>query len=610
MFSCGHRGYFILMLLMAVLVMVPVGAKGQLVITPGCDFPTNWTPDSLVRNVLLGTGVRVSNVRLNGSAGIISNGGDSCRMIGIFTTGEQETNLGIESGIVLATGCVDGVAGENDNWGYTGWDCTSNYGCSLFDDIIGVTNDEGWGGANDVVLLEFDFVPTSDSIVFEYVFGSEEYPEYVYSFNDAFGFFISGQNPYGGQPYVNKNIALIPNTEMPITINNVNDWDNSEYYVNNEEGEWVQYDGFTEPLAAEAKVVPNTMYHLIIAIADASDWALDSGVFLKANSLTSIADTIYDTICYGECYQFIDTTVCESGVYVHGEGRAETTLILYVRDAHETSYQSDTVRQGDLPWVYEGRIYNSQVMNDSVMLTDQFGCDSLVMYSLYITYATYDTVTICEGEVYEMEGQQFSEKGNYVIRYVTEQGCDSSHYLHLDVVKKPEARIHVEPEKADVENREIKVYDQSKRGTSRSWYVEGEMMGREAVLEFEYPIEKDSVRLTLVSETGYECTDTAETVIYYDRCALWVPNVFAPEIEGNDRFRVVSECIEEMELWIYNREGMQVFHTTNAEESWDGCNQRTGEKCVGGSYVYTINYRMTSSPITKKARTGMVMLLR
>ena len=606
MLGFGHRRIFFLLLL-AVAVVVPFGVRGQLVITPGCEFPANWTADSLVRNVLLGSGVRISNVKLNGSDGIINNGGDSCGMIGIFTTGENETNLGIEEGIVLATGCVDGVAGENDDWGYTGWDCTSNYRCSLLDEIIG---DWGWSIANDVVLLEFDFVPTSDSIVFEYVFGSEEYPEYVYSFNDAFGFFISGQNPYGGQPYTNKNIALIPNTNMPITINNVNDWDNTEYYVNNEGGEWVQYDGFTVPLAAEAKVVPNTTYHLIIAIADAIDLALDSGVFLKANSLTAIVDTIYDTICYGECYQFVDTTVCESGIYEHGEGRSSVTLILYVRESNEVSYQNDTIDHGELPWIYEGRTYNMPITNDSVMLTDQFGCDSLVMYNLYVSYATYDTVEICEGDVYEMEGQRFSEKGNYVIKYTTEQGCDSSHYLHLEVLKTPEARMHVEPDKADVENREIKVYDQSKRGKSRSWYVEEEYYGGEAVMDFIYPIDKDSLRVTLVSETGPGCRDTAETVIYYDRCALWVPNVFSPEIEGNDRFRVVSECLEEMELWIYNREGMQVFHTTNAEEAWDGCNQRTGEKCAGGSYVYTMNYRMTNHPITKKTKTGMVMLLR
>lgn len=598
----GHR-WIVCLLLMAVGLLVPGGVRGQLIVTPGTEFPANWTADSLVRNVLLGTGVTVSNVRLNESNGIINDGSTSSGMIGIFTTGEEETGLGIEEGIILTNGCADSVAGMNDDSGMTGWGCGNFYTCTLLEELI---ND--W--ANDVIVLEFDFVPMSDSIVFEYVFGSEEYPEFVYAYNDVFGFFISGQNPDGGEPYENKNIALIPNTDMPITINNVNDWDNSEYYVNNSDGRWVEYDGYTVPLTAAARVVPHTTYHLMMAVADASDYVLDSGVFLKANSLSAVMDTIYDTICYGECYQFVDTTVCDAGVYVHGEGRSQMTLVLQVRDQHEVTYQSDTISMEQLPWSYEGRSYDTQVTNDSVMLTDRYGCDSMVLYSLYLTYATYDTVTICEGEVYEMEGQQYSKEGNYVVRYTTEQGCDSSHYLHLEVAKKPEARLFVEPDVADVENREIKVYDQSKRGKSRSWFLDEEYMGNESTMVFTYPIEKDSVKLTLVSFTGYECRDTAEAVVYYDRCALWVPNVFAPELEGNDRFRVASACIEEMEMWIYNREGMQVFHTTNVEEPWDGTNQRTGEKCPGGSYVYTINYLMTNHPITKKSKTGMVMMLR
>jgi len=45
----------------------------------------------------------------------------------------------------------------------------------------------------DASILEFDFIPQSDTLKFNYIFGSEEYPEYVNSgYNDVFGFFISG----------------------------------------------------------------------------------------------------------------------------------------------------------------------------------------------------------------------------------------------------------------------------------------------------------------------------------------------------------------------------------------------------------------------------------
>src|SRR6185436_9045314 len=69
----------------------------------------------------------------------------------------------------------------------------------------------------DATILEFDFVcdnPTA--ISFQYVFGSEEYNEWVGSpFNDVFGFFLNGVN-----------IATVPTIcssgGIPVAINNVN----------------------------------------------------------------------------------------------------------------------------------------------------------------------------------------------------------------------------------------------------------------------------------------------------------------------------------------------------------------------------------------------------
>ena len=74
------------------------------------------------------------------------------------------------------------------------------------------------------------FIPTSDTISFKYVFGSEEYLELVNSFNDAFGFFLTGtSNPAGGN-YVDQNLAIVPGTaNTPVTIDNVNDMVNAAF---------------------------------------------------------------------------------------------------------------------------------------------------------------------------------------------------------------------------------------------------------------------------------------------------------------------------------------------------------------------------------------------
>lgn len=145
-------------------------------------------------------------------------------------------------------------------------------------------------------MLQFDFVPTGDSLSFRFVFGSDEYLEFVGSINDVFGFFLSGPGING--PYSNNatNIALVPGTNLPVSINNVNDVSNSAYYINNGTGynapynadaRYIQYDGITRVLTANASVVCGATYHIKIAISDISDGILDSGVFLEAGSFKS-----------------------------------------------------------------------------------------------------------------------------------------------------------------------------------------------------------------------------------------------------------------------------------------------------------------------------------
>ncbi len=239
----------------------------QLVITP------NQTASQLV-NVLVGGGLTFTNATYVG--GNNSNGR--------FTTGGTPTNLGFASGIILSTGSVMDATGPNVSGSTT---FTNNTGSDpqLAALIPGYT-------INDACYLQFNFIPESDTIKFRYVFGSEEYPEWVGSnFNDVFGFFVTGPNPSGGN-YTNKNIAIIPGTTLPVTIDNVNASSYSQYYVNNTSGSSIEYDGFTTVLTAWCKVTPCVEYTIKIAVGDAGDSAYDSAVFLEENSFTTNAVNI------------------------------------------------------------------------------------------------------------------------------------------------------------------------------------------------------------------------------------------------------------------------------------------------------------------------------
>ena len=229
------------------------------------------TPQQLVQSVLVGGGVTITNVTYAGHA----------TAIGEFANGGT-TNIGLSRGVILASGAISNCVGPNSSTG-----AGSSLNTPGDPTLTAVANQTTY----DAAVLEFDFIPLSDTIRFRYVFGSEEYPEYVNSFNDVFGFFINGPNPLGGN-YVDHNIAIIPNTITPVSINNVNHLINTTYYVNNTGGLTIQYDGFTTVLTAWARVVPCSTYHFKIAIADAGDGVLDSGVFLEENSFSTNAVTV------------------------------------------------------------------------------------------------------------------------------------------------------------------------------------------------------------------------------------------------------------------------------------------------------------------------------
>jgi hypothetical protein len=256
------------LLLLSALMSPAAPARAQLVLTPLGTAP----PDSLVAS-LLGPGVSINNVQYTGSpnsAGIFSGG------TGI---------IGFEDGIVLGTGAITLAAGPNVNSG-VGLDNALPGDVDL--DAIAS------GTTFDATVLQFDFVPSSNTVVFDYVFASDEYNEYVQlNVNDIFAFFLDGGN-----------VALIPGTSTYVSIDTVNNCVNAPYYRNNSTssnsscalvvpslGLNTEMDGLTVVLQVVANVVPGVSHHLKLAIADVGDSIFDSNVFLRAASFTSISPT-------------------------------------------------------------------------------------------------------------------------------------------------------------------------------------------------------------------------------------------------------------------------------------------------------------------------------
>lgn len=204
---------------------------------------------------------------------------------GTFTG--DNTDLGLGRGIILATGDADYAIGPNVSDGADGQG-GGNPGDADLDSLSVIFGNGSL--SQDACILELEVFANTDELIFEYVFGSEEYPEYVNQFNDIFAFLISGPG-IDGLPQLNgqENIAVLPNANSTVVqIDSVNGGVNYEYYRNNDLGRSVEYDGLTsgflgnkKSLTARASVIPCNTYQLKLAIADREDDIFDSGVFVS-----------------------------------------------------------------------------------------------------------------------------------------------------------------------------------------------------------------------------------------------------------------------------------------------------------------------------------------
>jgi hypothetical protein len=235
-------------------------------------------------NILNGPGLSVRNMQ-------VTKG--TAQQYGIVRGGK--TVLGFDTGVFLNTGNVGSLQGPNNTGSYG-----FNTGAIYADPDLKLISKYA---KYDPAIIEFDIIPQGDRANFVFSFGSEEFPEYVCSqFNDAFGLFISGPGLSS-----TRNAALLPGTNTPIAVNNVNggasgvkadgaacQLGNTQYFLNNASGStFSQLDGFTKTLTTSTTgLLPGNTYHVKLAVADAADSGYDSGAAFKW--LTSTKSELVD----------------------------------------------------------------------------------------------------------------------------------------------------------------------------------------------------------------------------------------------------------------------------------------------------------------------------
>ncbi len=527
---------------LALLSVSAFGLRAQLAVD------NTITVQQLVENVLLGGGVTVSNITFNGQPASQTN-----IQIGSFSgTG---SNVGLPQGVTLSSGDIAVALGPNASSGNTlpG----GGIGGSGDDDLDQASNSSTF----DRAVLEFDFVPAGDSLTFNYVFGSEEYLEFVNAgYNDVFGFFLSGPGISG--PYSNNaiNIALVPGTGQPVSIDNVNDISNPAFYVDNGDGftapfdgddQYIQFDGFTVPLIARALVQCGQPYHIKIAIADAGDPILDSSVFLEGGSFSSPNAIELQLI-----------SASADGILTEGCSDATFTIS----------------RPGDL---------DSLNVMVTVGGTAENGADYTAIPTIITIPAGLNSVTYLV-QAFEDDIPEGDEQILLTATYVNACGDTSISTASVIVRDYTPIIIVAQDRFLQCDQDSVLISAQAAGGFGALAYAWG--FGGTSTSFWAAGLVNGSYPLTVVDDCQRAAT---ATVIVNSGCEIEVPNVFSPNGDGqNDRFVIEGILGTDNTVRIFNRWGQKVYEANNYANNWAAAD------VSDGTYFYEVKISTEPKPYT------------
>lgn len=262
---------------------IPTAASkfsGNFIDVNSAAYPQSaYSPEDLVKKVLISSGSacgepNVSNVTVNPNMAVTNQD----RFWGYFN--KSTSTFPFADGVILSTGYAR-TAGNSFITGIQ----SGTIGSQGDTDLATAVN-LNYSSMRDAVMLEFDFVPSSTQIKFNYIVASEEYSgSFACNYADAFALLIK---PVGGATYTN--LAVLPNG-TPVSIQNIHPTNagcgeaNANYYAgNNTANVETNFEGRTIPLTAVGTVVPGQAYHFKLVLADYQDSSYDSAVFLEGGS--------------------------------------------------------------------------------------------------------------------------------------------------------------------------------------------------------------------------------------------------------------------------------------------------------------------------------------
>ena len=242
----------------------------------GVELTYNTSATALqMANLIFGDGVTVNAASYTGDN----------RASAIFSDGDTIAPdvTPSDTGVILSTGQATAFTRVGTQSNVSASTTTGNNGPNNDADFNAIAN----ASTFDASYLEIDFTPDPgvNFVTMNFVFASEEYPEFSSSiYNDVVGVWVDG------------NLVPLAVGNGNTSVGNVNQTNNINLYNDNTSDQVnTEMDGYTVTMTLTIPVRPEEVNSIKIGVADVADSNYDSNLLIAANSIQGTLVAVEDT---------------------------------------------------------------------------------------------------------------------------------------------------------------------------------------------------------------------------------------------------------------------------------------------------------------------------
>jgi gliding motility-associated-like protein len=330
-----------------------------------------------------------------------------------------------------------------------------------------------------------------------------------------------------------------------------------------------------------------------------------------------------DSVCAGS-----SITLSASGAssYLWSPGNLSGNPVTVIPTANTTYFVTGTSSAGCTGTGSVSVIVSYSVPAGFIVLPNT-GCEPLTVtcfydslslpyvYAMHYDFGDYGTDSDTSSAA--VCSYTYTRDGEYTISCTIETiyHCMMTLTQTVKVFPSPIADFIAHPDITNTFEPLVSFYDQSSDALTWSWNF-----GDPASDVNNFSIEKNPEHSYLtagtypviLTVTDSMCSDSImKYVIVHEGFVFYIPNSFTPNADTrNDVFNGFGKGFQEdkYELFIYDRWGEQIFHSTDPETGWNGCVENKDEVCPSGTYVFM--FKIVEDNNIEHKYVGTVTLVR